>query len=360
MVIRSTAGHRSRRRRRWRSRCSRRGPRGCSGRRRRRRLPTTEAVARRAIGPASVLARGSFLGVRRASVSRLWRWCHSADPLLLLTGVSPERECRAGRGAPERRSVDTVIPRRAAPQTRPPDPRRVVGHPPVVSAAVLAQVRAGAVGVVEPALREHDLAARRALAAARRAELVGRERLVGVELGEQRVERGQRVDQRQRVAQGAAGAEALEVPRHVLAELLAAPLLPHVLARAARRGGASRRGPRRGSAGSRPPRRRTPPRGRGTATAGPGSRGRPRRRPHRSARPCAARRRPPRCRRCRAPGCRRGRPAPRSRPSRPGRSRPARRCARAARSPRRRSPGRSARRRGRSGGRRRGPCGSSS
>ena len=38
----------------------------------------------------------------------------------------------------------------------------------------------------------------------------------------------------------------------VLAELLAAPLLPHVLARAARRGGASSRPPRRASAGSRP------------------------------------------------------------------------------------------------------------
>ena len=41
---------------------------------------------------------------------------------------------------------------------------------------------------------------------------------------------GEAVDQAERAAHLAAGGEALEVPRDVLAELLAAPLLPHVLA----------------------------------------------------------------------------------------------------------------------------------
>ena len=104
--------------------------------------------------------------------------------------------------------------------------------------------------------------------------------------------------------------EPLEVPRHVLAELLAAALLAPCAGTAARRAGASSPPPRRASAASRTvARRRTRPRGRGTATAGPGSRGRPRRPRRRSARPSAARPRPPRCRRCRAPGCRRARRA---------------------------------------------------
>ena len=44
---------------------------------------------------------------------------------------------------------------------------------------------AAAVGVVEPALREHDALARRALPAPGRTELGDRERLVRVQLGEQ-------------------------------------------------------------------------------------------------------------------------------------------------------------------------------
>ena len=101
-----------------------------------------------------------------------------------------------------------------------------------------------------------------------------RERLARVEPRQQHVEVGERVDQPERLTQLAAGREALEVPRDVLAELLAAALLAHVLDRAARHGGASS-SPPRPEAGQRrrgPPRRRRRP-GRGTATAGRGSRG---------------------------------------------------------------------------------------
>ena len=58
------------------------------------------------------------------------------------------------------------------------------------------------------------------------------------------------------------------------------------------------------AAGPRARARRRRRRGRGTATAGRGSRARRRRRRSRSRASCAARRTPPRCRRCRAPGSR--------------------------------------------------------
>src|SRR5690348_12036241 len=87
---------------------------------------------------------------------------------------------------------------------------------------VLAKHLAGAVGVVEPALGQRDPLARTALPAAGSAQLGDGERLGRVELGEQRVELVQGAHQRERVTQLAPGAEALEVPRHVLAELLAA------------------------------------------------------------------------------------------------------------------------------------------
>ena len=164
---------------------------------------------------------------------------------------------------------------------------------------------------------------------------------------QQLVERGQRGDQRQVVAQLAAGGEALEVPRDVLAELLAALLLAHVVAQQLGVPAHHRRHLAERRAGWRPARPRTPPPGRGTAT------GRPRQ-PRPTTTPAApvsstirSRRRPPRCRRCRAPGCRRARPARRSRTSRPARSRPGRRCGRAARWRRSRTPARSGRRRGR-------------
>src|SRR5690349_21312422 len=87
--------------------------------------------------------------------------------------------------------------------------------------ALLLDVTAGPVGVVEPALGEGHLGPRRALPAAGRAQLGDGEGLGRVEVVEQGVEAGQGVDQRQRVPQRAPGAEALEVPRDVLAELLA-------------------------------------------------------------------------------------------------------------------------------------------
>src|SRR5688500_5474138 len=94
---------------------------------------------------------------------------------------------------------------------------------------VLAHVRAPAVGVVQPPLRQHHFRAWRTLPTPRRAELPLREGLVRVEVLEELVERGKGVDQRELVTQLATGAEPLEVPGDVLAELLAAPLLPHVL-----------------------------------------------------------------------------------------------------------------------------------
>src|SRR5690606_28720916 len=95
---------------------------------------------------------------------------------------------------------------------------------------ILAYVQPTTVAVVEPSLRQHDLVSWRALATAWPTELVSGERLVGVEIGQQLVEGGQGVDQPESVSQLPAGREALEVPGDVLAELLAAPLLPHVLA----------------------------------------------------------------------------------------------------------------------------------
>src|SRR6478609_5607508 len=65
---------------------------------------------------------------------------------------------------------------------------------------VFLQVGAAAVGVVEPALREHDACAWRALAAPRGAELGGGKRLVGVQVGEQPVEGCEAVDEAERAA----------------------------------------------------------------------------------------------------------------------------------------------------------------
>ena len=137
--------------------------------------------------------------------------------------------------------------------SRPLRPRpagKPVSQPPDVS-ELLGQPAPGAVGVVEPALGEHH-AARDALPAARRAEVGGRERLGRVELGQQPVEVVQGVDQPEGAAQLTAGGEALEVPRHVLAELPAARAPPPCARRAARRDGASSPPPPRASAGSRP------------------------------------------------------------------------------------------------------------
>ena len=110
----------------------------------------------------------------------------------------------------------------------------------------------------------------------------------------------------ERAAQLAADREALEVPGHVLAQVGAARALVGQRGQQLGMPAHDPPRPRRGSAAAWAiaGRRRRPP-GRGTARAGRGSRGRrPRRRP-RSGRPSAARRRPPRCRRCRAPGWRR-------------------------------------------------------
>src|SRR5689334_14636216 len=94
-------------------------------------------------------------------------------------------------------------------------------------AGVLAHGAAGAVGVVQPAFGEHDTP-RVPLPASWRAQLSDRERLSWVEVREQAIEVGESQHQRQVVAERPTGSEALEIPGHVLAELLAAPLLPHV------------------------------------------------------------------------------------------------------------------------------------
>ena len=285
---------------------------------------------------------------------------HSADPLRLLTG---DRAPIHG-SVRSREPVPTSTRSSSRAQDSGPVPilhskiMRVPGHPPRIVAYAdrcrpvspvslrwsRSRPRAGAIHGrrcrrATPRAAPPSCAGHPAGRAACRARARGTQRPV-VEPVEQHVEGGERVDEGQLVAQLAAGREALEVPGDVLAELLAAPLLPHVLRQQlgvpahhhlhlAERSGGSRR-PRRG--------RRRP--GRGRATAGPGSRGRRRRPRRRSARPSAARRRPPRCRRCRARGCRRGRRARRWRPSRPRPSRPAARCDRGGRSPRPRSPGR--------------------
>src|SRR6478736_3059681 len=80
----------------------------------------------------------------------------------------------------------------------------------------------GAVGVVEPALRQRHALAGAALPAPGGTELGDRERGVGIELLEQPVELREGADQGQVTPEVAPGGEALEVPRDVLAELLAA------------------------------------------------------------------------------------------------------------------------------------------
>ena len=95
---------------------------------------------------------------------------------------------------------------------------------------VLDQWPSRVLGVVEPALGQGDGATRRRLPPPRSAQLEHRERLGRVEPREQLLELGERGHERQRVAQRPARSEALEIPRDVLAELLAATLLPHVQA----------------------------------------------------------------------------------------------------------------------------------
>src|SRR5690349_24115124 len=76
---------------------------------------------------------------------------------------------------------------------------------------VLGLQESSPVGVVEPPLREYDVT-RAALSATRLAELGHGERLVGIQPGQQLVQRRQRGDQGQRVAELTTRAEALEVP----------------------------------------------------------------------------------------------------------------------------------------------------
>ena len=133
--------------------------------------------------------------------------CHSADPLLLLTGVRPRRLWRTRREVTESSTHPNGCPIRGTgfggvfPVTS--RDHRVTPLSARDLGGVLAHVRAAAVGVVEPALGQHHPGPRGALAAPRGAELAHRERLVRVELGEQLVERGERVDQGQGVAQRA-------------------------------------------------------------------------------------------------------------------------------------------------------------
>ena len=172
---------------------------------------------------------------------------------------------------------------------------------------------------------------------------------VGIELAEQVVQFGEarHLGQRTSAARLADG-EALEIPGHVLAEVgharacsptqsASSSAWRRIIAATAPRVGTDplgATGEGRGEIGEQPR-----PAEAAAADDDAGAAG--------LARPSAARRRPPRCRRCRAPGCRAARPGRRSPPSRPRRRRSRPRCGRAARPRRRRRPARAARPRGR-------------
>ena len=184
------------------------------------------------------------------------------------------------------------------------------GSAPVVSSMSSRTWDAAAVGVVEPPVGEHHPLAWRPLPTARRAELADRGT---ARSGSSSASSSSSVARESTRASRWRSSPPARKPLRYHVTCLRNSLQPRSSPMCSRQqlGVAThhRRHLAEDRGGWRRPRRGRRRPGRGTATAARGSRGRRPRPRRRSPRPSAARRTPPRCRRCRGPGCRRARPA---------------------------------------------------